>query len=68
MWGREGDPYPTHTHTMKDMHDSDNEAYWVLLVNPPNMCIIPKFYTMDGGGVRKCNRSDGMGTMKILVR
>ena len=53
---------------MKDMHDSNNEAYWVLLVNPPNMCIIPKFYTMDGGGVHKCNRSDGMGTMKILAR
>ena len=36
-------------------------------MNPPNMCILPKFYTMDGGkGTCKSNRSDSMGTEKIL--
>ena len=54
---------------MKDMHDSDDEVHWVPLVNPPNMHIIPIFYTTDvGRGMHKWNGSDSAGTEKILMR
>ena len=33
---------------------------------PLSMCIIPKFYTMDGEGMHNCNGSDSTGTEKIL--
>ena len=39
-----------HGFVMKDMCDSNDEVHRVLLVNPLNMCIIPKFYITDGGG------------------
>ena len=34
---------------MKDKCIDNEEVHWVPLVSPPSACIIPKFYTMDGG-------------------